>query len=99
MAGRYFLFSLAIGLAFGLAPTPANRTHFITAAYAGSCEIDDNRSDTVETFAGRCCKGSIKGEMPGSMWSKTVGDVKDNRSKNDDYRTCWKLISRSEYRK
>jgi hypothetical protein len=27
-----------------------------------------------------------------------VRDVRDNRSKDDDYETCRKLISRSEYR-
>jgi hypothetical protein len=37
--------------------------------------------------------------MPGGMWSKSVRDVRDNRSRDDDYKTCWKLISRSEYRK
>lgn len=37
--------------------------------------------------------------MPGSMWDKTVRDVKDNRSKDDDYKTAWKLIRRDEYRK
>ena len=53
----------------------------------------------METFFGRCCKGSGRSVMPGNMWSRTVRDVRDNRSKDDDYKTCWKLISRSEYRK
>ncbi len=41
----------------------------------------------------------MRSVMPVTMWKKTVGDVKDNRSKDDDYKTAWKLISRSEYRK
>ena len=51
----------------------------------------------METFFGRCCKESGRSVMPGNMWSRTVRDVRDNRSKDDDYKTCWKLISRSEY--
>lgn len=68
-------------------------------AHAAGCDIDANLADTVETFWGRCCKGSTRSVMPSPMWSRTVGDVKVNRSKNDDYRTAWKIISRSEYRK
>ena len=72
---------------------------FSSSVYAADCVIDNNLSDTVETFVGKCVKGSVGSVMPGSMWSKTVGDVKNNRSKDDDYKTAWKLISRSEYRK
>ena len=72
---------------------------FSSSVYAADCVIDNNLSDTVEAFVGKCVKGSVRSVMPGSMWSKTVGDVKNNRSKDDDYKTAWKLISRSEYRK
>ena len=90
----------AIGLWFGLpALMPSEKFQFIGEARAvATCEINDNLSDTVRVFFGRCCKGSASREMPGNMWDKTVRDVQENRSK-DDYRTCWKLISRSEYRK
>lgn len=70
-----------------------------TLVFAAGCDIDANQTDTVETFWGRCCKGGTRSVMPASMWSRTVGDVKANRSKNDDYKTAWKIISRSEYRK
>jgi hypothetical protein len=90
----------AIGLWFGLPVlAPSDEFQFVGEARAAACDIDDNLSDTVETFFGRCCKGSARSVMPGNMWSKTVRDVRDNRSKDDDYKTCWKLISRSEYRK
>jgi hypothetical protein len=90
----------AIGLWFGAAAlAPSDKLQFIGEARAGACDIDDNLSDTVETFFGRCVKGSARSVMPGSMWKNTVRDVRDNRSRNDDYKTCWKLISRSEYRK
>ena len=90
----------AIALWFGVAAlAPSDKFQFIGEARAAACEIDDNLSDTVETFFGRCCKGSGRSVMPGNMWSKTVRDVRDNRSRDDDYKTCWKLISRSEYRK
>jgi hypothetical protein len=90
----------AIGLWCGVAAlAPSGKLQFIGEALAGSCDIDDNLSDSVETFFGRCCKGSGRSVMPGNMWSKSLRDVKDNRSKDDDYKTCWKLISRSEYRK
>jgi hypothetical protein len=90
----------AIGLGFGVAAfAPSDSFQLVGEASAGACDIDDSLSDTVETFVGRCCKGSVRSVMPGNMWSKTVRDVRDNRSRDDDYKTCWKLISRSEYRK
>jgi hypothetical protein len=89
--------ALAIGIGFALtAPAPAC---FISDCSAGTCVIADNRSDTVRTFASRCCNGSANRKMPGTMWSKPVGDVAENRSKDDDYATAWKLISREEHRK
>lgn len=89
----------ALVLSFGLAFTAPVRACFISDCSAGTCVIADNRSDTVRTFVSRCCNGSVNRKMPGTMWSKTVGDVADNRSKDDDYATAWKLISREEYRK
>ncbi len=100
MKTRYVLILVtAIGLLFGSALAPSAGFSLVSEAQAGSCDIDDNLSDTVETFVGRCVKGSVRSVMPASMWSKTLRDVKDNRSRDDDYKTCWKLISRSEYRK
>ena len=90
----------AVGLWCGMAVlAPSDKLQFIGQAHAGACDVDDNLSDLVETFFGRCCKGSGRSVMPGGMWSKSVRDVRDNRSRDDDYKTCWKLISRSEYRK
>ncbi len=89
----------ALVLGHGFAPTLPNRITFVSDCQAGACDIDEHRSDTVDTFVSRCCKASVRSVMPGTMWKKTVGDVKDNRSKDDDYKTAWKLISRSEYRK
>jgi hypothetical protein len=88
-----------IGLGFGAALGPSNSLDLVSEARAGACDIDDSLSDTVETFVGRCCKGSVRSVMPSEMLKKTVRDVKDNRSRDDDYKTTWKLISRSEYRK
>ena len=71
----------------------------ISIAYAANCKIDDNLGETAQKFVGRCCKGSVKSVFPGNMWGNTVGDIKRNKSKSSDYKTAWKLISRSEYRK
>jgi hypothetical protein len=89
----------ALVLGFALVLTAPVHASFVSDCSAGTCVIADNRSDTVRTFVSRCCNGSVNGEMPGTMWSKTVGDVADNRSKDDDYKTAWKLISRKDYRK
>jgi hypothetical protein len=75
-----------------ITPCAASDAHDADAHLGYSAKIADNRSDTVRTFVSRCCKGSVNGEMPGTMWSKTVGDVADNRSKDADYKTAWKLI-------
>jgi len=100
MWGRPTVIAAALILVFGFVPTAPARASILSGCTAdATCVIDDNLSDTVETFVSRCCKGSVRGVMPGTMWKKTVSDVKDNKSKDDDYKTAWKLISRSEYRK
>ena len=94
---------VAAGMWVGAAIAPSSvsilRYVGFSDVYAGSCDIDDNLDDTVQTFVGRCVNGSAKSVMPDNMWSRTLRDVRDNRSRDDDYKTCWKLISRSEYRK
>jgi hypothetical protein len=99
MGGRWIVITAALAVGFGFAPAAPARACFISDCSVGTCVIADNRSDTVQTFVGRCYKGSVRSEMPGTMWSKTVGDVADNRSKDGDYRKAWKLISKEEYRK
>jgi hypothetical protein len=54
---------------------------------------------TALQFIGKCCKGSVKDEFPGELFGNTVRDISNNRSRNDSYKTAWKLISRREYRK
>lgn len=63
------------------------------------CKIDNNLSLKASEFIGKCCKGSIKAEFPSELMNNTVKDIRDNKSKNDKYKTAWKLISRDEYRK
>ena len=99
MGGKPIIITAALVLSFGFALTAPARACFISDCSAGTCVIDDNRSDTVRTFVSRCCNGSVNREMPGTMWSKTVGDVADHRSKDDDYKKAWKLISQKDYRK
>lgn len=73
---------------------------YIDQAYAATCNIDDNLDETAEEFVGRCCKGSVKSVFPSPLWRKTLGEIKKNRSSRDqDYKTAWKLLSRQEYRK
>jgi len=71
----------------------------ISIENCADCKIDNNLTLTATAFVSKCCKGSVRSVFPGSMWSKTVSDIKKNRSKSDDYKTAWKLISRNEYRK
>lgn len=92
----------------GLAVSPFNLgTEFflgqgrsdLIALAATDCTIDANLALTAQDFIGKCCKGTIRAEFPGEMLANTVGNIRDNKSKNDSYKTAWKLISRSEYRK
>jgi hypothetical protein len=68
-------------------------------AQADKCKIELNLALTVQAFISKCVKGSVREEFPSALLGRTVGDISDNRSKDSDYKTAWKLISRSEYRK
>jgi hypothetical protein len=60
---------------------------------------DFNHTETALEFVSQYCKGRIKAKFPASMWPKTVEDIQQNKSLDDDYKRAWKLISRKEYRK
>lgn len=75
------------------------RSEFGLFAQADKCKIDLNLALTVQAFISKCVKGSVREEFPSALLGRTVGDISDNRSKDSDYKTAWKLISRSEYRK
>ncbi len=65
------------------------------------CSISSsvNLALTANQFISKCCKASVRNEFPGELYDNTVRDIRDNRSRNDSYKTAWKLISRGEYRK
>lgn len=67
----------------------------------GVCSIDSpvNLILTADQFISKCCKASVRSEFPGELLYNKVEDIKNNRSRNNEYKTAWKLISRGEYRK
>jgi hypothetical protein len=103
-----FAFTLITVGSLGLAISPFNLGTDLFSAHgrfdsialaATDCTIDSNLTLTAQDFIGKCCKGSVKAEFPGELLANTVQDIRDNKSKNASYKTAWKLISRSEYRK
>jgi len=94
-----FVFVSGVALSGGADKRANVSITYISHADAATCKTEDNLKETAEKFAGMCCKGSIKSVFPSSMWKKTVGDIQKNKSKDSDYKTAWKLISRQEYRK
>jgi hypothetical protein len=87
----------------------------VSAASAQNCNPQDNMGETAQSFAGRCCKGSIKSVFPGQYWDKTLKEIDADctsggrRYCDDDdapsassiaaARTAWKLLKSNEYRK
>lgn len=87
----------------------------VSAASAQNCDVNDNMNETAQSFAGRCCKGSIKSVFPGQYWNKTLKEIDADctsggrRYCDDDSspsassiaeaRKAWKLLKSGEYRK
>jgi len=81
MARKRTLIILCIALLFMLClnGNAIRDNPIITASAASSqnCNTRDNLRETARSFAGRCCKGSIKEVFPGEYWDSTLGEIQD----------------------
>lgn len=100
---RRLLKSLAILLVFAGALLVNSVQHgqlIVSPAFAGSCDYDDNLSDTAQTFIGRCCRGGINGEFPGEYYNVTLDTIRSEAQKSvGQAKKAYKLLNDSRFRK
>src|SRR5690606_5743820 len=62
-----------------------------------SCNARDNLDEIVQSFIGRCRRGSINSEFPGQFYDVPVREVRDGQTK--EHKTAWKLLNDNRFKK